>query len=203
VNPFLEHVGFEIRPCVQQIHNVGSGWSGEQVVIRGVSAGHDRHSIGLPQSTPMRIVMQRVSSASVRVSGEIAARIGQGVCLLVGVAPADSVAEVEAAVAKVSGLRIFGDSEGKMNLSLEDIAGEVMVVSQFTLYGDVRRGRRPSFTGAAPPDIAEPLIDRMVDEFRARGLSTSEGVFGARMDVELVNDGPVTFSLEITGGVVH
>ena len=151
----------------------------------------------------MRIVMQRVSSAAVRVADEVVARIGSGICLLVGVSPDDTAEDVEAAVAKVSGLRIFADSEGRMNLSVEDVAGEVMVVSQFTLYGDVRRGRRPSFSGAAPPDMAEPLIGRMVDEFRARGLSTSEGVFGARMDVELVNDGPVTFSLEITGGAVR
>lgn len=151
----------------------------------------------------MRLVMQRVSSAAVRVSSEVVARIGPGLCLLVGVSPDDTIQDVEAAVAKVSGLRIFSDSEGKMNLSVEDVAGEVMVVSQFTLYGDVRRGRRPSFSGAAPPEVAEPLIGRMVDEFRARGLSTSEGVFGAKMEVELVNDGPVTFSLEITGGVVR
>jgi D-tyrosyl-tRNA(Tyr) deacylase len=151
----------------------------------------------------MRIVMQRVSSAAVRVSGEIVARIGPGLCLLVGVSPDDSVSDVDAAVAKVSGLRIFPDPEGKMNLSVEDIEGEVMVVSQFTLYGNVGRGRRPSFTGAARPETAEPLIGRMVDGFRARGLSTTEGVFGARMEIELVNDGPVTFSLEITGGAVH
>ena len=151
----------------------------------------------------MRIVLQRVSSASVRVAGEAVASIGPGVCLLVGVAPEDSVADVETAVAKVSGLRIFPDSDGKMNRSVEDIGGEVMVVSQFTLYGDLRRGRRPSFTGAAAPDVAEPLIGDMVQGFRARGLSTSEGVFGARMEVELVNDGPVTFSLEISGGVVQ
>jgi D-tyrosyl-tRNA(Tyr) deacylase len=151
----------------------------------------------------MRIVMQRVSSAAVRVSGEIVARIGPGLCLLVGVSPDDSVSDVDAAVAKVSGLRIFPDPEGKMNLSVEDIEGEVMVVSQFTLYGNVGRGRRPSFTGAARPETAEPLIGRMVDGFRACGLSTTEGVFGARMEIELVNDGPVTFSLEITGGAVH
>lgn len=151
----------------------------------------------------MRIVMQRVSSAAVRVSDEVVARIGPGLCLLVGVSPGDSAEDVEAAVTKVAGLRIFADSDGKMNLSVEDVAGEVIVVSQFTLYGDVKRGRRPSFTAAAAPEIAEPLISHMVDEFRARGLSTSAGVFGAKMDVELVNDGPVTFSLEITGGAVR
>ena len=151
----------------------------------------------------MRIVLQRVSSASVRVSGEPVARIGPGLCLLVGVSPGDSAADIETAVAKVSGLRIFPDSDGKMNRSVEDAGGEVMVVSQFTLYGDLRRGRRPSFTDAAPPEVAEPLIGELVEGFRSRGLATSEGVFGARMEVELVNDGPVTFSLEITGGVVR
>ncbi len=151
----------------------------------------------------MRIILQRVASASVRVSGEVVASIGPGVCLLVGVSPADTEVEVETAVAKVSGLRIFPDSDGKMNRSVEDAAGEVMVVSQFTLYGDLRRGRRPSFTDAAPPEVAEPIIAELVEGFRSRGLATSEGVFGARMEVELVNDGPVTFSLEVSGGVVQ
>jgi len=173
------------------------------MVIRGISLGHDHHSIGLPQSVLMRIVVQRVSSAAVRVSDDVVARIGPGLCLLVGVCSDDTDKEVEAAVSKVAGLRVFSDSEGKMNLSVEEVGGEVMVVSQFTLYGDVRRGRRPSFTEAAQPGLAEPLIARMVDEFRARGLSTAEGIFGAKMDVELVNDGPVTFSLEITEGVVR
>lgn len=151
----------------------------------------------------MRIVMQRVSSAAVRVGDEVVAQIGQGLCLLVGISADDSAEDVEAAVNKLAGLRIFSDSEGKMNLSVEDVGGEVMVVSQFTLYGDLRRGRRPSFTAAGDPEVAEPLIGRMVDQFRARGLTTSEGVFGAKMDVELVNDGPVTFTLEVSGGVVR
>lgn len=151
----------------------------------------------------MRIVLQRVSSASVRVAGEVVASIGQGICLLVGVSPEDSRIDAETTVTKVSGLRIFSDSEGRMNRSVEDVGGEVIVVSQFTLYGDLRRGRRPSFTGAAPPNVAEPLIGEIVEGFRARGLSTSEGVFGARMEVELVNDGPVTFALEISGGAVR
>lgn len=151
----------------------------------------------------MRMILQRVSSASVRVSDDVVASIGPGLCLFVGVSPDDSRVDVETAVEKVSGLRIFSDSNGKMNLSVEDVAGEVLVVSQFTLYGDLRRGRRPSFSGAAAPDVAEPLIDHMVGAFAARGLRTSKGVFGAKMDVELVNDGPVTFSLQVTGGVVE
>lgn len=151
----------------------------------------------------MRMILQRVSSASVRVSDDVVASIGPGLCLFVGVSHDDSRTDVETAVEKVSALRVFADSAGKMNLSVEDVAGEVLVVSQFTLYGDLRRGRRPSFSAAAAPDVAKPLIDHMVETFRARGLRTSEGVFGAKMDVELVNDGPVTFSLQVTGGVVE
>lgn len=123
--------------------------------------------------------------------------------MLVGVSDDDSEADVEAAVAKIAGLRIFADPEGKMNRSVEDVNGEVLVVSQFTLYGDVRRGRRPSFSAAAAPEVAEPMINQLVEAFRARGLRTSYGVFGAKMDVHLVNDGPVTFSLEVSDGVVQ
>lgn len=151
----------------------------------------------------MRIVLQRVSTASVHVSGDIIANIGRGLVLLVGIAPDDSLQDVEAAITKVATLRIFPDEEERMNRSVEDVGGEILVVSQFTLHGDVRRGRRPSFSGAAPPELAEPLIDRMVEAFRVRGLETSQGEFGARMDVGLVNDGPVTFVLDISGGVVN
>lgn len=150
----------------------------------------------------MRIVIQRVSSASVTVGGEIVSSIGQGLCLLVGVAPGDTPDDVEAAVAKISGLRIFADSEDKMNLSVADVGGEVLVVSQFTLYGDVRKGRRPSFTGAAQPDTAERLIERMVRLFNERGLVAKEGVFGARMEVGIFNDGPVTIVLEVSQGQI-
>ncbi len=111
--------------------------------------------------------------------------------------------EVETAVSKIATLRIFPDANGRMNLSLEEVGGEVMVVSQFTLYGDVRRGRRPSFTRAASPESAAPMIDHMVGMFRARGLSVAEGVFGAQMHVELVNEGPVTLSLEFSEGAAH
>jgi D-tyrosyl-tRNA(Tyr) deacylase len=150
----------------------------------------------------MRIVIQRVSSASVTVGGETVSSIGHGLCLLVGIAPGDTPDDVEAAVAKISGLRIFADSEERMNLSVADVGGEVLVVSQFTLYGDVRKGRRPSFTGAAQPDIAEPLIERMVQLFGEHGLVASEGVFGARMEVGIVNDGPVTIVLEVSQGQI-
>lgn len=129
--------------------------------------------------------------------------IGRGLCLLVGIAEGDDAADVEACVDKIAGLRIFADETGKMNLSVVEMGGELLVVSQFTLLGDVRKGRRPSFTRAAPPVFAEPLIDRMVTSFRARGISTSQGVFGAKMEVELVNDGPVTLILDVGNATVR
>jgi D-tyrosyl-tRNA(Tyr) deacylase len=144
----------------------------------------------------VRIVLQRVSRASVSVDGSNVSEIGRGLCLLVGIEDGDDARAVDSAVAKISGLRVFSDDAGKMNLSVADVGGEVLVVSQFTLLGDTRRGRRPSFTAAASPKTAQPLLDRMATTFRSAGIPTSEGVFGARMDVELVNDGPVTLLLE-------
>jgi D-tyrosyl-tRNA(Tyr) deacylase len=152
---------------------------------------------------PVRVVCQRVKSASVRVEDRVVAIIGRGLCLLVGIAEGDDAADVEACVDKIAGLRIFSDETGKMNLSVVEMGGELLVVSQFTLLGDVRRGRRPSFTRAADPVFAEPLIDRMVTSFRARGISTSQGVFGAKMEVELVNDGPVTLILDVGNATVR
>ena len=145
----------------------------------------------------MRIVLQRVSRASVTVEGRVAGAIGPGLLLLVGFTPGDDEDTLSWMVEKVVGLRIFNDREGKMNLSLHDVAGEVLVVSQFTLYGDTRKGRRPSFVHAAPPPIAIPLYERFVEllEGRAPG-PVATGEFGAMMDVELVNDGPVTLVLE-------
>ena len=144
-----------------------------------------------------------MKSATVKVEDRVVAAIGQGLCLLVGVAEGDDAADVEACVDKIAGLRIFSDEMGKMNLSVVEVGAELLVVSQFTLLGDVRRGRRPSFTGAADPLLAEPLIDRMVMSFRARGISTSQGVFGAKMEVELVNDGPVTLILDVGNATVR
>lgn len=152
--------------------------------------------------TPMRIVLQRVSSALVRVDGSVVGSIGRGLCLFVGVAPEDDYHDVKAAVDKIAGLRVFNDDDGKMNLPLVDIDGEILVVSQFTLVGDIRRGRRPSFTNAARPEHAGPLIERMIRSFRDRDIVTAHGVFGAMMDVELTNDGPVTLVLEVNDGVV-
>lgn len=125
--------------------------------------------------------------------------VGRGLILFVGVAVGDSEAEVRAAVDKIAGLRVFPDEEGRMNLSVQEVAGEILVVSQFTLLGDARKGRRPSYTAAAPPEVAAPLLTSMVAGFRDRDIDTSEGVFGAMMEVELVNDGPVTLILDFTG----
>jgi D-tyrosyl-tRNA(Tyr) deacylase len=150
----------------------------------------------------MRVVVQRVSRAGVSVAGSGVASIGPGLLLLVGIAPQDGPEEIDAAVDRISGLRVFSDEGGKMNLSISDIAGEILVVSQFTLYGDLARGRRPSFTGAAAPEHAEPLIERLVDGLRRTGTNVSSGEFGAKMAVDLVNDGPVTFIMEFKDGAL-
>lgn len=145
----------------------------------------------------MRVVLQRVSRGEVRIDGEAVGRIGKGHVLLVGFAGDDGAEQVEWMADKVVGLRVFADDEGKMNLSLEDVGGELLVVSQFTLYGDTRKGRRPSFVHAAAPEVAIPLYESFVDALRSRGVSRVEtGEFGAMMEVDLVNDGPVTLLLE-------
>lgn len=125
------------------------------------------------------------------------AGIRQGLVLLVGVEPGDTTEDVRVAVEKIAGLRVFTDDAGKMNLSIGDVGGEIIVVSQFTLLGDVKKGRRPSFTGAAAPAVAAPLVDEMVAGFRQIGIETSSGEFGANMEVDLVNDGPVTLVLAV------
>jgi len=144
----------------------------------------------------MRTLLQRVSRAEVRVEGRVVGRIGAGLLLLVGFTEADGEDAVAWTAEKVAGLRIFADDEGKMNRSVEETGGGVLVVSQFTLYGDTRKGRRPSFVDAARPETAIPLYERFVALLRARGLVVETGVFGAMMEVELVNDGPVTLSIE-------
>ena len=145
----------------------------------------------------MRIVLQRVKSASVTVGGERISEIRAGLLLLVGVAQGDGEAEAEWLAEKVAGLRIFNDESGKMNLSLKDVGGEVLAVSQFTLLADTRKGKRPSFVGAAPPEEAERLFDYLCERLREAGVgSVKTGSFGAMMDVALVNDGPVTIVLE-------
>ena len=145
----------------------------------------------------MKIVLQRVSRASVTVDGSTAGRIGPGLLLLVGFTAGDGPDTLQWMANKVLGLRVFSDPHGKMNLSLGDVAGDLLVVSQFTLYGDTRKGRRPSFIRAAGPEVAVPLYDAFVALLQERAPGRVEtGVFGAMMDVELVNDGPVTLVLE-------
>ena len=145
----------------------------------------------------MRIVLQRVKNASVTVEGERISGIGAGLLLLVGVAEGDGEAEADWLAQKVAGLRIFGDENGKMNLGVREVGGEVLAVSQFTLLADTRKGKRPSFVGAAPPEEAERLFDYFCERLRAAGVgSVKTGSFGAMMDVALVNDGPVTIVLE-------
>ena len=144
----------------------------------------------------MRIVLQRVSSARVTVAGKVTGEIGKGLLLLAGFTATDTADTVDWMADKIATLRIFGDDEGKRNLALEDVSGGVLVVSQFTLYGEAAKGRRPSFIAAAPPEIATPLYERLVEAFRVRGHQVATGEFGAMMDVELVNDGPVTLVLE-------
>ncbi len=144
----------------------------------------------------MRALLQRVSRASVTVEGRVVGRIGRGFVVLLGVTHSDGPAEAEWVAAKIAGLRVFDDDAGKMNRSLSDVGGELLVVSQFTLYGDARKGRRPSFTDAAAPHQAEPLVDAFVGLLREAGFTVATGVFGAHMDVEIHNDGPVTLLIE-------
>ena len=150
----------------------------------------------------MRIVIQRVARAAVEVSEAEVGAIARGLLVLVGIDSSDTAADVTAAAGKVAGLRVFADEAGHMNLSVIDVDGSVLVVSQFTLLGDTRKGRRPSFTRAAPPEIAEPLIDQFVELLRAQDLTVETGEFGAMMQVSLINDGPVTILLEVTDGKV-
>ena len=144
----------------------------------------------------MRIVLQRVTQASVTVDDKIAGAIKRGLLILVGVADGDEETQAEALARKVAGLRIFADADGRFNESIRDIDGSALVVSQFTLHADVRKGRRPSFTGAARPDVAAPLIDRFAETLRAQGVPVETGVFGAMMSVELTNDGPFTIVMD-------
>ncbi len=144
----------------------------------------------------MRAVIQRVSRAFVTVDGQIVGAIGRGFLVLLGVTHNDDCAEADWLARKIAGLRIFEDDAGKMNLSLADVGGAALVVSQFTLYGDARKGRRPDFLQAARPEVAEPLIEYFVAQLRGQSLTVATGRFRAIMDVELVNDGPVTLWLD-------
>lgn len=144
----------------------------------------------------MRAVIQRVSAASVTVEGAVVGQIGRGLLVLLGVGQADAEREAELFAEKIANMRIFPDDAGRFNRSLLDVGGAALVVSQFTLYADTRRGRRPSFTDAAPPELAAPLVDAFAAALRRRGLVVASGVFGAHMLVALENDGPVTIVLD-------
>lgn len=148
----------------------------------------------------MRVVLQRVSRAEVRVDGRVVGKIGAGLVVLAGFAASDTAQTLDWMVEKILGLRLFGDAEGKMNRDLGEVRGALLVVSQFTIYGDARKGRRPSFTDAAPPAVAIPLYERFVSSLKERGagsgIAVESGEFGAMMEVELVGDGPVTLILE-------
>ena len=144
----------------------------------------------------MRVVVQRVSQASVTVDQHVVGQIGPGVVLLVGVTHSDTQEQAGWLARKVVGLRIFGDSQGKMNAALQDVGGAALVISQFTLYADARKGRRPGFSDAAGPEVAEPLVDAFAQALRGYGVQVESGVFGAHMLVEIHNDGPVTILLE-------
>lgn len=144
----------------------------------------------------MRALIQRVSKASVTVEGQTISSIGKGLLILLGVGHGDTEAQSDFLAEKVANLRIFEDEQGKTNLSILDVKGETIVVSQFTLYADTRKGRRPSFIDAALPDVAEPLVNRFVELLRGHGIAAQTGKFGAHMEVEIHNDGPVTIWLE-------
>ncbi|MCE2529000.1 MAG: D-tyrosyl-tRNA(Tyr) deacylase [Acidimicrobiia bacterium] len=150
----------------------------------------------------MKALIQRVDHASVSVDGELIGRIGEGLLALVGAGRADTSADAEALARKVVGLRIFPDEDGRFNLSLIDVGGAMLAVSQFTLYADVRRGRRPSFTEAARPEQAERLVDEFVEAVRAQGVEVATGRFGAMMEVDLRNNGPFTLMVETAAGRV-
>jgi D-tyrosyl-tRNA(Tyr) deacylase len=144
----------------------------------------------------MRVVLQRVTQGRVSVGGQSVAEIGRGLVLLVGVGPDDGEAQARQLAEKIAHLRIFEDPAGKMNLSILEAGGEALVVSQFTLYADTRKGRRPSFTSAALPELARPLVERLAELLRELGVPSRSGEFGAHMLVEIANDGPVTIWLE-------
>jgi len=167
--------------------------NGSRAARRDPAGGRESQPVA---RAPMKAVLQRVTRAEVRVDGAPVGTIENGLLVLVGVAQGDSEADAEALADKVSGLRIFEDGAGKMNLALSDVSGSVLAVSQFTLLADTKRGRRPSFTGALEPGSAEKLFEHFCGALRSRGLRVETGRFGASMQVELVNDGPVTILLD-------
>jgi len=170
-----------------------------RVCLGRAASGQDPQRGRLPA---MRAVVQRVSRASVEVEGATIGTIGHGLLVLVGATHDDTESDVEALARKLIGLRVFRDADDAMNRSVLDVGGEILVVSQFTLYADVRRGRRPSFVAAARPAVAEPLVERVAETLADAGVRVATGRFGAMMDVNLVNDGPVTIIVETSNGSV-
>lgn len=144
----------------------------------------------------MRAVVHRVSSSQVKVEGDIVGEISKGLLVFLGVGEDDDIQDLDYLAHKIIGLRIFQDDEDKMNLSIEDIKGEILVISQFTLYGDVRKGRRPSFSKSANPEMGKEFYEKFIDKLKSLGIPTEQGVFGGDMKVSLVNDGPVTILLD-------
>ena len=145
----------------------------------------------------MKVLIQRVKNASVTIGGELYSEIGKGILALVGIEKGDGEEQVIKSAKKIVNLRIFPDENDKMNLSLADVKGEMLIVSQFTLCGDCKKGTRPSFDKSAPPDIANSLYEKFIEEVKNYGIKTGHGKFGAMMDVALINDGPVTFMIEV------
>ncbi len=145
----------------------------------------------------MKVLIQRVKNASVIIDGELYSAIDKGILALVGIEKGDTLEQVQKSAKKITGLRIFPDNEGKMNRSLIDVDGEMLIVSQFTLCGDCKKGTRPSFDKSAEPKIANELYEKFIEEVASYGIKTAHGKFGAMMDVALVNDGPVTFMIEM------
>lgn len=159
--------------------------------------GHGRSSRCAKGASTVRAVVQRVRRAQVAVDARLVGAIERGLCVFVGVTHSDTAEQASTLARKLWGLRIFEDAEGKMNLACRDVGGAILIVSQFTLYGDVSKGRRPAFTGAARPEVAEPLIEQVVADLRALGARVGTGVFGADMDVSVLNDGPVTLIIDV------
>lgn len=200
-DPGFKHLQFVGGDDVDQVDHVSVGRPFEVGHLGGFIARHGRTL--LPATIPwVRAVIQRVSEAAVLVDDEIVGSIGEGLAVLVGVGPDDGEGDARALAEKIHGLRVFPDAEGKMNLSVADVGGSVLVVSQFTLLGEVRRGRRPSFTGAARPELAAPLVDLVVGRLSQLGVATATGVFGAKMTVQVVNQGPVTLVIDVVRGAV-
>ena len=172
----------------------GMGWKVSCAPDRVVKCAHDR---GAGRPGRVRAVVQRVERATVAVDGAVVGAIGRGLCVLVGVTHTDTAADARRLAAKLWRLRLFPDGDGRMDLGADEVGAEVLVISQFTLYGDTRQGRRPSWTAAAPGPEAEPLVDEVAAELGRLGARVATGTFGADMAVELVNDGPVTLVLEV------